>query len=90
MSYYTKSGMLGDIVTHATEFTPRDVYSLDVFDRNWTRPQVCVDADPDLPYCQISGAWKMDLPEYSTVRPYSHMAEKCPTMAPDYFRPDGC
>ena len=90
MSYYTKSGMLGDIVTHATEFTPRDVYTLDVFDKNWTRPQECVAADPDLPYCQILGSWKMDLPEYSSVRPYSHMAEKCPTMAPDYFRPEGC
>lgn len=90
MSYYTRSGMLGEITAYATEFTPRDVYSLDIFDLNWTRPQECINADPELPYCQIMGQWKMDLPDYSTVTPYSHMAERCPTIAPWYDRPDGC
>jgi len=90
MSYYTKSGMLGNLVAYATEFTPRDVYNMDIFDKNYTRPQECVKADPELPYCQIMGAWKMDLPDYSTVTPYNHMGETCPSQAPDYFRPDGC
>jgi len=90
MSYYLKSGMLGDMQAHSTEFTPRDVYSLDIFDKNWTRPAECIANDPELPYCQIMGHWKMDLPEYSTITPYSHMAERCPSQAPDYFRPHGC
>jgi len=90
ISFYTRSGMLGDLTIHATEMTPRDVYSLAVFDTNWTRPQACIDADPELPYCQIMGHWKMDLPEYSSITPYSHMAERCPSQAPDYFRPEGC
>ena len=89
-SYYTKSGMLGDLTIHATEITPRDVYTLDIYDTNWERPEVCKNADPELPYCQIMGNWKMDLPGYSTITAYSHMAERCPSMAPDYFRPDGC
>ena len=90
MSFYTKSGMLGDLIAYATEFTPRDVYTLDVFDKNWTKPSICDRTDPDLPYCQIMGAWKMDLPGWSSITPYDHMAERCPSQAPDYFRPDGC
>ena len=89
-SFYTKSGMLGDLQIHATEMTPRDVYTLNIYDTNWEKPQVCQNADPELPYCQIMGNWKMDLPGYSTIEPYSHMCERCPSMAPDYFRPDGC
>jgi len=89
MSYYTKSGMV-PITASATEFTPRDVYNLDIFDKNWKKPEVCQQADPDLPYCQIMGNWKMVLPDYSTVKPYDHMAENCPTEAPLYIRPDGC
>ncbi len=89
-SYYTKSGMLGDIVSHATEITPRDVYTSAIFDPNPVLHPACVAADPDLPYCQIMGQWKMELPGYSTIEPYTHMAEHCPSIAPDYFRPDGC
>lgn len=90
MSFYYRSGMLGDIVGEATEFTPRDVYTLDVFEKDWKKPQECHDNDPELPYCQIMGRWKMDLPGYNSIPPYSHMAERCPSQAPDYFRPHGC
>lgn len=30
------------------------------------------------------------MPGYATIAYYPHMAENCPTMAPDFFRPDGC
>lgn len=89
MSYYTRSGMV-PITASATEFTPRDVYNLDIFDRGYQKPEVCKNADPDLPYCQIMGDWKMVLPDWSSVKPYDHMAENCPTEAPLYYRPDGC
>eukprot|EP00744_Colponema_vietnamica_P002476 GILI01003875.1.p2 GENE.GILI01003875.1~~GILI01003875.1.p2 ORF type:complete len:573 (+),score=211.74 GILI01003875.1:60-1778(+) len=87
---YKASGILGDINVMHTEFTPRDVYSLNIFDNSFNRAQKCADADPDLPYCQILGKYKLTLPGYSTIQPYSHMAEKCPSMGPDYFRPEGC
>jgi hypothetical protein len=90
MSFYLRSGMLGDVVGHATEFTPRDVYTLAIYDTEWVKPQECIDNDPELPYCQIMGRWKMDLPEYSSITPYSHMAERCPSQAPTYFRPVDC
>ncbi|CDW81161.1 UNKNOWN [Stylonychia lemnae] len=72
------------------EFTPRDVYTLNVYDLNYNRPDACVKADPTLPYCQLLGKYRMTLPGYSTISPYAHMSEKCPTIAPDFVRPDKC
>lgn len=89
MSFYTRSGMIPYEI-NATELSPKDIYNLDVFDKNWKKPDICQETDPSLPYCQLSGQWLMELPGYSTVKPYAHMDEKCPTLCPEYFRPDGC
>jgi len=72
------------------EFTPRDIYTLDIFDKNYQKPEACVKADPDQPYCQILGKYRMTHPGFSSVKPYSNMAEHCPSVAPQYPRPDGC
>jgi len=74
------------------EFTPRDVYQLDFFDLGYgeRRPQICKDADPDALYCQIIGKYNLQFKGYSTIKPYEHMNERCPSMGPDYIRPDGC
>jgi hypothetical protein len=74
----------------ATEFTPRDVYQINFFDENYKKPKACQDADPELPYCQIMGKHKMILPGFNTVKPYSHMNERCPSVPPLYEREDGC
>jgi len=72
------------------ELTPRDVYSLAIFDTNVTLPESCLKADPDLPFCQLGGAFRLELPGYNTIRPYPNMANKCPALPPDYNRPTGC
>lgn len=87
---YKAAGIFDDYVLQGTEFTPRDVYSLGIYDVNWQRPQVCQDADPDQPFCQLLGKYRMTFPGYSTITPYPHMDEVCPTLAPIYTRPDGC
>ena len=46
---YQAGGLLKNI--NGPEFTPRDVYTLDIFDKNFNRPAACVEADPDQPYC---------------------------------------
>lgn len=49
---YKASGLLGlNSEINATEFTPKDVYNMAIFDTTFERPQACVAADPDLPYC---------------------------------------
>lgn len=85
---YQAAGLLENI--NGPEFTPRDIYTLDVFNKNFTRPAACVQADPSMPYCQILGRFRLVHPGYSSIAPYDHMAEKCPSIAPDYFRPAGC
>lgn len=87
---YKAAGLFGDMEIQANEFTPKDVYQLDVYDVNAKRPEQCVRADPDSPFCQILGKYKMEFPGYSTIKPYSHMNEHCPSEEPLYVRPDGC
>ena len=50
-SMYKVAGLYDGHFINATEQTPRDIYMLDVFDKNFKRPKACVEADPDLPYC---------------------------------------
>jgi hypothetical protein len=92
MGLYINGGIFGDIQLLPNEFGPKDVYQLNIFDKSYKdkRPQVCQDADPDLEYCQIMGKYQIVLNNYSTIEPYTHMNEKCPSIAPDYIRPDGC
>ena len=87
---FKASGMLGDVKINATEFSPKDVYQIDVYDTKFDRPQACKDADPDLPYCQLLGEYRIDLPGYSSIPIYDHMNENCESMMPKYFRPEGC
>jgi hypothetical protein len=87
---YQAAGLFAPGHINGPEFTPRDVYTLDIFDTNFIRPEVCVKADPNEPYCQILGKYRMTHPGYSSIKLYDHMAEHCPSVAPDYFRPDGC
>jgi hypothetical protein len=48
---YKVAGLYDGHFINATEQTPRDIYMLDVFDKNFKRPKACVEADPTLPYC---------------------------------------
>jgi len=63
----------------ASEFTNRDVYQLDIFDRrDFKKPAQCDEADIRLEFCQLFGQFRMTLPGYSRVEPYDDMNEKCP------------
>ena len=89
-SVYKAAGLYDDFFINATEQTPRDVYMLDIFDANFKLPKACAEADPDLPYCQLSGNFRMRLPGYNTIKPYDYMNEACPSICPLYTRPEGC
>ena len=85
---YKAGDLISDI--EGTEMTPKDVYTLAIYDRSYNVPEKCAKNDPTLPYCQIMGKFLMEMPGYATIEPYPHMAEHCPTMTPDFWRPDGC
>lgn len=82
------AGVFDDLEISATEFTPRDVYMLKIYDTQ--KPEICQNADPDLPYCQLMGNYKMELPWYNTIDLYPHMNERCASEFPKYIRPDFC
>jgi hypothetical protein len=89
---YKAGGLFEGLTIQAQEFTPRDVYQLAFYNTTGVRPTVCELADPDLPYCQIMGKFKMDITKdgWSTKQPYNNMFETCPSMPPLYLRPDDC
>ena len=87
---YKAAGLFDDMKIQATEFTPRDVYSLDIFDVTYERPEACISADPSLPYCQLLGKYRMTLPGYSSISPYENMNETCPINWPSYSRDTYC
>ena len=90
IAFYKAGGLFDGMEINPNEFTPKDVYQLNIWDTNFKKPKICEERDPDLPYCQLMGKWKVELPGYSTIDPYSNMNEKCPSVGPDFIRPEGC
>ncbi|CDW76296.1 UNKNOWN [Stylonychia lemnae] len=85
------AGVFGDMIFNPGEQTPRDMYQLTIFETTSTwRSKKCQETEPNTPWCQILGAYKMSFPGFSTVKPYPHMNERCPSIAPKYERTEGC
>lgn len=89
---YKAAGLFGGEKVNAMEFTVKDVYQLDFFQRaKTTRPDQCQEADPHLEHCQLIGQYRMELPGLGSIKPYDNMNEKCASKAPHYVRtPDKC
>lgn len=69
----------------------RDAYMLKIFENNMTRlPNWCNNRDEKVPFCQILGEYRMELPDYNTLEPYAKMNENCPSLPPNYERPVSC
>ncbi|KAJ3687363.1 hypothetical protein LUZ61_016527 [Rhynchospora tenuis] len=94
LEMYKVAGLFDPIASsiQATEFTIKDAYSLNFFEDNMTRlPDWCnKDDSVKMPYCQILGKYRMELPDYNTMQPYPNMNEKCASLPPDYLRDDYC
>ncbi|CAA7394423.1 unnamed protein product [Spirodela intermedia] len=94
LEMYKEAGLFGSIASsiQVTEFTIKDAYTLRFFEDNQTRlPEWCKEADGSvLPFCQLRGKYRMELPDYNSLLPYSHMNERCPSLPPAYHRPNGC
>ncbi|XP_010545218.1 PREDICTED: uncharacterized protein LOC104817662 [Tarenaya hassleriana] len=94
LEMYKEAGLFDPIASsvQVTEFTIKDAYMLKFFETNASRlPNWCNDKDDvKLPYCQILGKYRMELPDYNTMEPYPRMNEQCPSLPPEYHRPDSC
>jgi hypothetical protein len=90
IAFYKEAGLFGDLEINATEFSPKDLYQINFFKDSWDRPQECVEADPDIPWCQLLGTYRQQFPGWNSLDVYSHMDEHCTSVAPDFYRKDGC
>jgi len=91
MQLYRQAGVFGDIEFQATELTPKDSYQVQIFDANWQRPQGCAN-DLNTPgYCQTSGMYWLELPNFNSIPPYANMDQQCSAIPPKYIRtPTNC
>lgn len=48
---YQQLGLFDGFEVNASEFTPKDVYELKIFDKHFTKPDICNEADIHLPFC---------------------------------------
>ena len=87
---YKAAGVFGDLEINSTEFSPMDVYTLKIFDETTPLPDACIAADPNLPYCQLRGKFRIEMPYYNSVEPFSHMNERCAINFPSYKKDPGC
>jgi len=87
-----KAGNLFDHDVNAVEWGPKDIYQVDFFNKEFqnNRPKQCADADPNSGFCQLLGKYRMTFPGFSSIKPYAHMNDKCPSIAPYFVRPEGC
>lgn len=87
---WKNSGFFDGVTIEATEFIPKDNYLLNFYETDAKILAECQKLDPELPYCQVMGDVLFELPGFNTIKPYNHMNEKCPSLAPLYERTEGC
>lgn len=84
-------GVFHGIEITPEEFTVTDVYQLDIYEKEESeRPDLCREADYGLPFCQLFGTYRLELPGFSSVPPYDRMNENCPNAFEYRARPDTC
>nr|CAB3456980.1 unnamed protein product [Digitaria exilis] len=88
LAMYKEAGIFGPF---AESVQIRDAYMLKIYEDNPARlPSWCNTESDKLPFCQILGEYRMELPEYNTIEPYAKMNENCPSLPPTYKRPARC
>ena len=80
-------GIFGDTIIEPHEFTSRDIYQMDIYDKDFKKhgPRECLEADPELDYCMIYGKYDIRAEGYSTIPLYDHMNERCSSVPPSAY-----
>ena len=74
------------------EFTPKDVYQLDLYDKNGRfdskscpgEKNVVIDPKGRGNYCQLLGEFVLVLPGFNSIKLYEHMNDHCSAQWPGY------
>ena len=91
-SIFKQGGIFEGYDINAMEFSPKDLYLLDIYEKNFQEsgPKECIEADKGLGYCMILGKYRINAEGFNTVKMYDRMFERCGTQAPLYKRKEGC
>ena len=89
-------GSVGDEI-NCGEFSVNDNYRLQIYQKDFQRPDICVQWDPENPLCQVLGKYQLRLdsqpgvlPRYNYVPIHPGFGDSCPAQAPDYLAPIDC
>jgi len=74
---FQQLGLFDGFEINAAEFTPKDVYELDIYDKEFDKPDQCNESDIHLPFCQLMGQTRLHLNQYSTKKIFSRMNQAC-------------
>lgn len=86
-----KAAGIFDVSFQATEFTPKDLYTLQIWDTAFKTNHTQCDQKDGLGACQILGAYRAIFNDWNTIAPYENMCENCNSLWPKYERtPLGC
>ena len=88
--------VVGDEI-NCGEFSVNDNYRLQIYQKDFQRPAICVQWDPENPLCQVLGKYQLRLdsqpgvlPRYNYVPIHPGFGNSCPAQAPDYLAPIDC
>lgn len=88
---YKAGGLFDDLEIQPQEFSPKDIYQLNFFDINSEkRPDACKKQDPNEPFCQIMGKYRLNFKGLNSFDPYNKMNERCNSESPEFIRNEGC
>ena len=83
-------GIFGGNYIEATEFTPKDLYQLKIYNSTWNRNINCLNKESNKGICQVLGKTDIPLPQFNTIDIYNGMNEECSSKAPFYLREEFC
>jgi len=84
------SGLFGDTDFQCTEATNWDVYTLNIFNHS-APPSQCTSVDANMPYCQLCGDYRLELPFFNSRGLYTHSFNACPRGSPPIWaKPEPC
>ena len=80
-----KVGGMFEVDFDCGEQVPLDTYQMALFGHAPQLSERCKLADPtNTHYCQILGDYRMELPHFNKIPPFTGMRKHCPSQAPNY------
>ena len=89
LSLLKTGGLFQDIDNNiqVSEFTPRNLYELDIYDSEFTFEQ-CLNEQKGV--CQIYGNYTLEYPGFNSIPIYKNMNQDCASLPPNYDRSIKC